>query len=298
MKSTIHLTGSPNAQTKQLVVNLLAPSKEEIIATTASASHSRASSSAGRAALGKGGGTGGGTGGDGMGDVWGAPSYLGATKEEYVACRDEPVCIRGRVALGGESALAMPAATATKRGASEKVFGGCVRRDVHLLLVGVRGFPSLYVWRLLAPKFEANSKQFAHAAPSLTARYASPAVDYCTDARPPFLSISIHPFGRTTTPRLRENSRALLPTTNTALLREASARPVVSEGNDRGYRTVTPSPSTSGAPTSRSSSKKPSEARRQRGRRLRLVTSRLARRERCARCGRRRKSGRGATRPR
>lgn len=45
VKSTVHLTGSPSSDTKQRLVELLAPSKSEVVATTTAAScHSRSGS--------------------------------------------------------------------------------------------------------------------------------------------------------------------------------------------------------------------------------------------------------------
>eukprot|EP00752_Nemacystus_decipiens_P012610 g11167.t2 len=78
VKSTVHLTGNPSVKTKQRMIDLLAPSRGEVIATTAIASQSRSSSYADLAALGYGGGGG----GDGVLNGGEAPMYRGELREE------------------------------------------------------------------------------------------------------------------------------------------------------------------------------------------------------------------------
>lgn len=128
VKSTVHLTGKPSAKTKQRMIDLLAPSKGEVIATTAIASNSRSSSYADLSALGNGGGGGG---GESILNGWDAPSYRGELREEDEEGSGGPATepatddgygwddsvFGGGSVLGGESALG----AAARRGALQKV---------------------------------------------------------------------------------------------------------------------------------------------------------------------------------
>ena len=135
VKSTVHLTGKPSAKTKQRMVDLLAPSKGEVIATTAIASQSRSSSYTDLASLANGGDGGGGGGGDSVLNGGEAPSYRGELREE------EEDNARGgndgwedSVFGGGGSALGLPAGA--RRGALQKVlcvWSGVLRRFVEAL---------------------------------------------------------------------------------------------------------------------------------------------------------------------
>lgn len=134
VKSTVHLTGKPSAQTKELVVDLLAPSKAPAVATTAVASESRHSSCTDLAtAAGRGGDGGGG------GDIYHggrAPCYRGELKEDGKDYRRERATERAAIdgrdpsalseadsAFHRESAFGTPAAAASaRRSASLKVY--------------------------------------------------------------------------------------------------------------------------------------------------------------------------------
>lgn len=135
VKSTVHLTGKPSLKTKQRMVDLLAPSKGEVIATTAIASHSRSSSYADLSVLGN---RGAGGGGDSILSGGQAPSYRGELREgdEYGGGGegergteersaddgwDDSVFGGGGSALGGVSELGVPAGAAARRGALQKV---------------------------------------------------------------------------------------------------------------------------------------------------------------------------------
>lgn len=131
MKSTVHLTGEQSATTKQRMIDLLAPSKAEVVITTAAGPHSRSSSYTDLAALGNGYGGGGG-GAHGSSSDFGAFSYRGEFRAD-----DPDSCSRteratedgldGSVVSGGDSALGTASASGVRRGgnaASSKVFVG------------------------------------------------------------------------------------------------------------------------------------------------------------------------------
>eukprot|EP00903_Cladosiphon_okamuranus_P005784 g5731.t1 len=120
VKSTVHLTGTQSAQTKQLMIDLLAPSKGEVVATTAVASQSQPPSSADLATLG------------GRSDIFTEgerSSYRGELKEEHdedrrewtaeLATRDGWDDSLGGVSAG-EPGIGLPAAAKADRGSSEK----------------------------------------------------------------------------------------------------------------------------------------------------------------------------------